>query len=279
MKKMALLVGMMILGNAGLASTVGFAPSSSTGIALGSWIRNVVLTPATPADYGSQGYHGKFRADVFYNMWEMEQEGFIGGARTVDGNVMGINPLIAYGDGLETVLMVPLHTSGEGSEIDAYHFGADLTLLGNLGNVLKIGGHGNYIRTEFTSDSEEEGSGLINAGPFLSLHQSLGSASLSLGAVLNYIVPEDSEESDNITVATGAAQIGVPLGSSLAANLYGMYHYNLDTDLEDWNHFDVSADLVVALGETWLMSIGARTIIGIDALDSTEVFLGSEWGF
>ena len=33
------------------------------------------------------------------------------------------------------------------------------------------------------------------------------------------------------------------------------------------------------MGETWGVQVGARTVIGLDHLDSIEAYLGSEWAF
>lgn len=279
MKKLVTVSVVMALCGTALASESGLAPMSSTAISMSSWIRNVVLSPAVPQDATPmRGHSDRFRADIFYNSWEMTDNSFIN-PRTVDGNVMGINPLIAFGNEVEAVLLLPMHASGEGSGTDAYHLGADLTLQTVLGDTLKMGGHGNYIRTEFKNSDDGEGSGVINAGPFAALSLQLGAASLSLGGVLSYIVPEKSDETDNFSVLTGAANIGLPLGGALAANLYGLYHYHVDSEMKDFNHLDLGTDLVVALGETWLVSVGARMLTGIEEIDSMEFFLGSEWVF
>ncbi len=59
----------------------------------------------------------------------------------------------------------------------------------------------------------------------------------------------------------------------------GIYYYHTDSDLEDANYLDAGGDVVIAMGETWIVSVGAKATLGLDEFDSIEGYVGSEWHF
>lgn len=246
-------------------------PRSPAAITASTVIRSTILQPVSPNDDGrGKRAPGRFRADLFYNTWEGEYS---------EGITYGLIPSIAFGDALECIVRIPFYASGDESDILFYHFGADLTLQAHLSDYFKIGVHGAYTRDEPKELDSEFATGFINGGAFLATVIPLGEASLSLGALYEYGVPEDAEDGDESTVVALAANLGLPLGQSLAVNLYGIHYLHTDTELSDYDFTDAGGDLVVALGETWAISLGAKTVLGLDHLDSTEFYFGSEWRF
>lgn len=235
-------------------------------------IRSTILQPVAPNDDGSGRRHsGSFRADIFYNTWEGDYS---------EGVTYGLIPSIAFGDALECIVRLPLYASGNEDDILFYHFGADLTLQAHLSDYFKIGVHGAYTRDELKEDlGSDFATGYINGGPFVAAIIPLGDASLSLGALYEYGMPEDSEDGDESSVLALAANLGLPLGQSLAVNLYGIHYLHTDTELSDYDFTDAGGDLVIALGETWAVSLGAKAVLGLEHLDSTEFYFGSEWCF
>jgi len=248
-------------------------PRSTAVITASSVIRSTILQPVTPNDgRGGRPATGRFRADIFYNTWEGEY---------TEGISYGLVPSIAFGNTLECILRVPLFASGDESDILYYHYGADLTLQLHMSDYFKIGVHGAYTRDEpkEKDSGHSHGDGYINGGAFAAVVIPLGGARLSLGALYEYGVPEDAEDGDESTVVALAANLGVPLGRSLAVNLYGVHYLHTDSELSDYDFTDAGGDLVIALGETWTVSLGAKAVLGLDHIDSTEFFFGSEWVF
>ncbi len=280
MNKLAgIVMGVAVMAGQVFASGGGaINPGSSSRIAGTRFIRNTVLQQGVLRDLQAidSSRRSMFRADVFLNQWEDEAAG-------AEGSKYGINPALIFGDALEVTLLLPLHMSDiDGVEQKMYHYGADLTLQANVHENFKIGLHGTYVRDQWEEDDMGDATGYINAGGYASIFVPLGGASLALGCVYDYGQPEDEDENgedDGISTLIPAVNLGIPLNSSLGVNLYGMYYYNLDRDLKDADYLDAGADLVVALGETWAISIGGKMAVGLDDLDSMEAYFGSEWRF
>jgi hypothetical protein len=246
-------------------------PRTSASISAAKFIRSSVLQQSAPATVAGSAHRSAFRADVFYNQWEGE---------FTEGSVYGINPTLVFGDGLEVTIRVPLHMSElDGADTKVYHYGADLTLQANASDNFKFGAHAAYIRDQVEDDDVSDATGYISGGPYFSLRIPLGSPSLTVGCLYEYGMPEDGEDGDETSVVVPAVNLGLPLSDSLGVNVYGIYYYHTDSELSDYNYLDVGGDLVIAMGDTWLVSVGAKTIVGLDSLDSIEGYLGSEWRF
>lgn len=248
-------------------------PRSPSAITASTVIRSTILQPVSPKDAGSgRRSPGRFRADIFYNTWEGDFS---------EGVTYGLIPSIAFGNALECIVRLPLYASGNEDEILFYHLGADMTLQAHLSDYFKIGVHGAYTHDEPKEKDfgHSHAEGYINGGAFAAAVIPLGNARLSLGALYEYGLPEDAEDGDESTVVGLAANLGLPFGQSLAANLYGIHYLHTDTELSDYDFTDAGADLVIALGETWAVSLGAKAVLGLDHLDSTEFYFGTEWCF
>lgn len=247
-------------------------PAVGPYITASSFVRGTVLRQAPAANVAHRsGRNGAFRADMFYNTFEGE---------FTEGTTIGMNPSIVFGDTVEFAIRIPLHmTDIDGADLKRYHYGADASLTINMSDNFALGAHGSYTRDHIEDADFSDDAGYINGGPYASLLIPLGSARLTLGGLLEYGTPEDSDNGNETTVAVGAANLGLPLGDSVGVNVYGMYWHHLDSDLSDYNFVDAGAELAMALGDTWAVQVGGRTVLGLDHLDSYEAYLGSEWAF
>lgn len=250
-------------------------PQTAAYVGISSFVRSRVLRQSTAAQ-GEGGTKrsrsGSFRADLFYNTWE---------ADGAEGTTIGMNPSIMFGDTVEFAIRLPLYmTELDGADLSMYHYGADVSLTINMSDYFAMGVHGAYTRDHVEEAEFSDDTGYMNGGPYASLLIPMGEASLTLGAAFEYGVPDDDvEDGDETKVLVGAASLGLPLGDSVGVNIYGMYYYHVDSDLSDYNFLDAGAELALMMGETWAVQIGARTVIGLDYLDSVEAYLGSEWAF
>jgi len=251
--------------------TTPVEPRSSASISASKFIRSAVLQQSTPSAAAGSAHRSAFRADAFYNQWEGEFS---------KGAVYGINPTLVFGDGLEVTIRVPLHMSEiDGSDTKVYHYGADITLQANASENFKLGVHAAYIRDQVEDGDVADATGYFNGGPYVSLRIPMGQPSLTVGCLYEYGMPEDGEDGDETSVVVPAVNLGLPLSESVGVNVYGIYYYHTDSELSDYNYIDAGGDLVIAMGDTWIVSIGAKTIVGLDSLDSIEGYLGSEWRF
>ncbi len=249
-------------------------PSQGSYVTLSSFVRGTILRQAsTAAGSGVRGGRaGAFRADLFYNQWEGE---------FTEGTTIGLNPSIMFGDTVEFAIRLPLHmTEMDGVDLSMYHYGADISMTINMSDYFAMGVHGSYTRDHVEDADFSDDMGYINGGPYASLLIPLGSASLTLGALYEYGMPEDDvEDGDETEVVVGAVNLGLPLGESVGVNVYGMYYYHIDSELSDYNFLDAGAELAMMMGETWGVQVGARAVVGLDHFDSVEAYLGSEWAF
>jgi hypothetical protein len=264
------------LGSDGLAPAEGEAviPSEGVGINVSSFVRGTVLRQSTAArgEEGTRvGRNGAFRADIYYNTFE---------AGPTEGTTIGLTPAIMFGDTVEFAVRLPLQmTEIDGVDQSLYHYGADVSLTINISDYFAIGAHGAYSRNQWEDGDSDDATGMINGGPYVSVVIPMGEASLTLGALYEYVTPEDSEDGDDTTFIVGGANLGLPLGGSVGVNVYGMHYYHTDSDLSDFNFTDAGAELAMMLGETWAVQVGGRTVLGRDDIDSVEAYLGSEWAF
>ncbi|NQU40183.1 MAG: hypothetical protein HQ523_09550 [Lentisphaerae bacterium] len=245
-------------------------------IGVSRFMRSHVLRQMNPANQvggTSDGAHtGAFRADVFYNTWDDAGLG--------KGTTIGANPTMIIGEDVELAIRVPLYvTDIDAFDLLLYHYGVDLSLAAHVSEQITLGVHGSYSRDHVEDADFSDDEGYLNGGPFASLLIPLGGASLSLGGLFEYGIPEESEAGDETMLLVGAANLGLPLGDTMAANIFGMYYYHLDSALSDYNYIDAGGELALALGETWAVQLGGRIVIGLDYLDSMEIYAGSEWRF
>jgi hypothetical protein len=264
------------LGSGGLVlpHAEAITPSQGAAVNVASFARNTVLrqSTGTSGDGGTRaGRNGAFRADVFYNTFELG---------STEGTTIGLTPAVLFGDTVEFAIRLPLQmTDIDGLDDKIYHYGADLSLTINLTDSFAVGVHGAYSRDEVEDGDSDDACGYINGGPYVSVVIPVGDASLTVGALYEYGTPEDSDDGEDTTVVVGGVNLGLPLGSSMGVIIYGMYYYHTDSDLSDFNFTDAGAELALMLGETWAIQVGGRTVLGLDNLDSVEAYLGSEWAF
>lgn len=266
----------------------GANPAASSSIAVHKIIRRSVFTPATPkasapkqsqpeaanSDGNQPSFNGNlgraFRldsgaADVFYNKWEIGD---------VDGETFGINPSATLGERDELTLTVPVHVIN-GDDDTICGVGVDGSFKHQFNgrwDMFSAGVHA-YGMGFFGGDDTAS---TFGGGPFLAFNYRLApQLILSVGALLEFTKPD---EGDMITELVPGVNLGFNLTDNLALNVYGIYYRNLDSDTEDDGYADVGGDVRWGAG-SWSVSAGVKAATGLDDVESTEVYLGSEWRF
>ena len=263
-------------------------PAASSSIAVHKIIRRSVFTPATPkasspkqsqpeaasGDGNQPAFYGNggraFRldsgaADVFYNKWKIGD---------VDGETFGINPSATLGEGDELTLTLPLHviTGGDDTICGVGVDGSFKHQFSGKWEMFSAGAHA-YGMGFFGGDDTAS---TFGGGPFLAFNYRIApQLILSVGTLLEFTKPD---EGDMITELVPGVNLGFDLTDNLALNVYGIYYRNLDSDTDDDGYADVGGDLRFGAG-SWSLSVGAKAATGLDDIDSTEVYLGSEWRF
>ena len=205
-------------------------------------------------------------ADVFYNTWE------VGGS---EGTTFGINPSLTFGETGEFTLTVPLHVISPDDVDTIFAVGVDGAYKHQLSGTLdkfSLGLHAHGTGFFGSDDSTST----FGGGPFLSYDYRINPKWIvSAGALLEFTSPD---EGDSITELVPGLNVGYSLSDNVALNTYLLHYKNLDSDAGDDAYTDIGADVRWVSG-TWSLSGGIKTMTGLDNVDSTEVYLGSEWAF
>jgi hypothetical protein len=202
---------------------------------------------------------------VFFNRWEIGD---------VDGETVGLNPSITWGEDMSFALTLPFHViSGDDDTIFGVGLdGAFTCPFRGAWDNFSAGFHV-YGMGFFGGDDTEANYG---GGPFLSFHcQITPKWILSVGTLVELTKPDGV---DLVTELVPGVNLGYSITDNIALNGFGIYHKDLDSDAEYDGYTDVGGDLSVALG-SWSLSCGAKTSVGVSDFTSWEVYLGSEWIF
>jgi len=177
----------------------------------------------------------------------------------------------------DLAITVPVHATAAEDGDPALSTGADCALRIPIGGLISIGGHGSYLLDIDSSDEADKTRSTVVVGPFASVAIPVGD-SIMVSAGCMYEITQFENADDSIRQIVPAVNLGVRLTDNLAVNLYGIHFMNMDDELSDFDYTDVGGEVAVAMG-IWKLSLGGKTSMGIEALDSIEAYFGSSWLF
>jgi len=236
-------------------------------VAAGARQQSETASDSTPGSFYEQmpGFGGmnSGAADVFFNKWE------VGG---LDGSTFGINPSMTWGDTDELTLTLPLHviSPDDGDTIGVIGLdGAYKHAFGGKWENFAAGVHGSGVGYFGGGDNATA----FGGGPFVSYAYQIDSKwVVSAGGLLEFTIPD---EGDTITEIIPGVNVGYNVSDDLALNGYLVYYRNLDRD-GDEGYTDIGADVQWAKG-SWSLAGGVKTAAGLDTVESTEIYFGSNW--
>lgn len=267
-----------LLGLGSLASDVSTSsPVSPSSSVISSTMRTTLFTPAQTAQQraveeratvrdGIAGLPTRIGMDAFYGRSNLDGGGSI--------KSYGVNLSAIVGDQLQFRGTIPIHRTDVGfAKITSY--GIDGSVKYNVNENFAVGGHSNYIYHDISGGGNSHN---WTVGPFASANFDLNeSFNVSFGTMLDYVRPKSGGSE---WVVAGGVNLGWSVSPDFVLNPYLIYFRNLDVDFGDKDWWDLGIESSWAIGETWTLSVGAKTTLGYDPFRSNwQIYLGTAWAF
>jgi hypothetical protein len=160
--------------------------------------------------------------------------------------------------------------------------GGDWTKLGVTGYLKKNFPRENYdfslglnisceqawMNVEDVNDSFAYG-----AGPMASVNFLLRNIQVAFGGNLAYMA---NSEYDAVSILTSGLNIGIPVKNDLALNLTAYRNDNFDSDSDYW---ELGGSGTYMVSDAFGMTLGFKTVTGLDNFDSNTYHFGGTWRF
>jgi hypothetical protein len=156
------------------------------------------------------------------------------------------------------------------------------TKLGTTGYIKKIYekkeydlsfGLNAYIENTWMRVSGVDDSFSYGIGPMASVLFRIKDVDLGFGTSYNYTA---NTQYESVGMVTSGANLGIPVGNNIVANLYTYRNDNLDSANDYWIIGGMASYVV---SDFFAINLGWNTVTGLDQYDSNTYHLGANWKF